>query len=69
MACHGSTDDNMFACKGYLAREGWSNINVRILVAQNKIEHPDEVLRACESNGIELEENYAAVLRKLAQTK
>lgn len=66
MACHGSTDDNMVACKGYLARAGWSNITVRLLLAKKQIEHPDEVLRACEASGIELEENYEAVLKKLA---
>ncbi len=65
MACHGSSEDNMRACNGYLAREGYSNINVRLLLARNAINHPDAVLDACEAAGIELHADYPAVLRKL----
>mgnify|MGYP001483031483 CR=1 FL=1 len=65
MACHGSMNVNMRACNGYLAREGWSNINVRILLAQGKIANPDKVADVCEANGIELEPDYPTVLEKL----
>jgi hypothetical protein len=65
MACHNSTDTNMVACKGYLAREGWSNLNVRLLLIQDHIENPTAVLEACEKHGVPLEEDYPAVLRKL----
>ncbi|MFL6141698.1 MAG: DUF6283 family protein [Labedaea sp.] len=67
MACHGSTDDDMRACKGYLAREGWRNINVRILLVMGQIANPSAVLKACEGRGVELEPDYHAVLRKLAR--
>lgn len=65
MACHNSTDENMHACKGYLAREGWSNINVRILLAEDRISNPSRVLEACEMEGVQLEPDYPAVLKKL----
>jgi hypothetical protein len=65
MACHNSTDSNMHACKGYLAREGWSNLNVRLLLAKGEIESPAAVLEACETHGVPLEPDYPAVLRKL----
>ena len=68
MACHGSTEEHPTACKGYLAREGWRNINVRILLAQRKIEHPDRVLAACQHAGIDLHESYADVLAKLERS-
>lgn len=68
MACHGSTEDQPSACKGYLAREGWSNINVRILLAQNQIESPTAILIACEAAGVELHPDYPSVLRKLSAT-
>ncbi len=66
MACHRSTDKKMIACKGYLAREGWSNINVRLLLTRNQIENPSEVAEACEQASIELETDYPTVLRKLS---
>jgi hypothetical protein len=65
MACHNSTDTKMHACKGYLAREGWSNLNVRLLLAKGHIENPTAVLEACETHGVSLEPEYPAVLRKL----
>jgi Family of unknown function (DUF6283) len=65
MACHNSTDTNMVACKGYLAREGWSNLNVRLLVAKGDIENPTAALEACETHGVSLEQDYPTVLRKL----
>ncbi len=66
MACHGSLEGEEIACKGYLAHAGWTNINVRILVAKKKLPNPDKVLDACEAAGIELHPDYASVLRKLA---
>lgn len=66
MACHNSKDKRMIACKGYLAREGWSNINVRLLLMRGQIENPDDVLYACETVGVELEPNYETVLEKLS---
>src|SRR6185312_8737070 len=51
MACHNSTDKKMIACKGYLAREGWSNINVRLMLARGQIDSPGEVADACEAHG------------------
>lgn len=65
MACHGSTEGNNRACNGYLAREGWSNINVRILLAKKKVENPDRVMEACELAGVQLHANYREVLAKL----
>lgn len=69
MACHNSTDINMTACNGYLARHGWSNINVRILLAHGQINNPDKVLAACEKHGVELEIHYPAVLAKLTESE
>jgi hypothetical protein len=65
MACHGSPETKPHACKGYLAREGWANLNVRVLLAKGQIENPSVVLRACETHGVPLEPDYPAVLRKL----
>jgi len=66
MACHNSTDTDSIACKGYLAREGWSNINVRLLLRQGEIENPSMVLQSCERNNIELEPDYPTVLAKIS---
>ncbi len=65
MACHGSTEENMRACNGYLARAGWSNLNVRLLLAHGKIANPTEVLRACEAGHVKLHRTYPSVLAKL----
>lgn len=57
-------------CLGYLAREGWSNINVRLLLAKRIIDQtPDQTLDACEAAGIELHGNYPEVLKKLARSR
>jgi hypothetical protein len=69
MACHNSTDDDIRACKGYLARGGWSNINVRLLLAKREIENPFEVEDACSLHGVALEPDYPTVLTKLEATK
>ncbi len=65
MACHGSTDTEMIACKGYLAREGWNNLNVRVMLIEDRIENPSKVADACDEYGVELEPDYPAVLAKL----
>lgn len=57
MACHHSGDE-MIACKGYLAQVGWTNINVRLLVYEGKIENPDAVYNACQAAGIVLHESF-----------
>lgn len=54
MACHNSTDSKMYACKGYLAQEGWNNLNVRLLLARGNIDNPAAVLEACEHAGLSL---------------
>lgn len=67
MACHGSTERKMFACKGYLAREGWSNLNVRFLMLEDNIASPSKVAEACKRAGIQLHEDYPSVLDKLGK--
>lgn len=69
MACHGSTEEEPHACNGYLARAGWSNLNVRILVWNGTIASPDAVLNACNAAGIELHPDYPSVLRKLSGSR
>jgi len=69
MSCHYSTPEEPFACKGYLAQAGWTNINVRILLAQRKIANPDRVAEACRIAGVKLHRTWAAALRKLTRTR
>ncbi len=38
MACHHSKPDDEFPCAGYLAVEGESNINVRLLASRGEID-------------------------------
>jgi hypothetical protein len=66
MACHHSTEAEPFACNGYLAQVGWSNLNVRRLAAKGQIANPDRVAEACAEQGICLETSYELVLEKLA---
>lgn len=66
MACHSSTDKKMIPCKGYLAREGYSNLNVRLLAAKGEIPNPGAVADACERDNIKLEPDYETVLEKLS---
>lgn len=71
MACHHSTGNEPpqeQVCRGYLAREGWSNINVRMLVFRGDMASPNAVLDACEREGIVLETDYPTVLAKLAES-
>jgi Family of unknown function (DUF6283) len=66
MACHNSTDKKMIPCKGYLAQEGYSNLNVRLLAIKGVIPNPAAVANACEDEGIEMEPDYETVLAKLS---
>ena len=68
MACHCSSDAEPRACNGYLARAGWSNINVRFLLLHGRIHNPARVLEACEEAGIELEPDYPTVVEKLRRS-
>lgn len=69
MACHHSTCTRVWACNGYLAQEGWRNLNVRLLLLAGKINNPDQVQEACKEAGIELEPDYPTTLEKLKQEK
>lgn len=67
MACHGSTEEDPHSCKGYLAQAGWTNLNVRLLLAKGMIENPAAVSVECRRAGIKLHKTYSAVLRKLSR--
>lgn len=41
MACHGSSDGAERACGGYVAVIGYTNLNVRIAMADGRITMPD----------------------------
>lgn len=69
MACHHSIEGREIACKGYLAVAGWSNINVRMLLARGRIESPADCADACADAGIELHQSYEEVLEKLERTQ
>jgi hypothetical protein len=66
MACHNSTDSHMRACKGYLAQEGWSNLNVRLLLCTKQIANPSQVKEACEAHRVALESDCPTVIAKLS---
>jgi hypothetical protein len=65
MACHHSTRDAPISCRGYLAQVGWTNINVRILLARRKLPRLDRIVEACEQAGIKLHRNYGEMMDKL----
>ncbi len=65
MACHKSPQEKPFACRGYLAMEGYNNISVRLLVATGNSPAPQAVLDACEAHGVNLHPDYPSVLAKL----
>jgi hypothetical protein len=69
MACHHSTDGQIRTCRGYLARAGWSNINVRVLLSRGQIKDPSDVFAACEKHGVQLEPDYPTVLAKLEASR
>jgi hypothetical protein len=59
MACHGSPEGGEDFCRGYLAREGWSNLSVRMHVFRGDL-NLDAVDRACA--GIDLWDNFYEML-------
>lgn len=65
MACHHSHEDNNQVCNGYLAREGWRNINVRLMLSRGEIASPDLILSECQRQGIRLHRTFNAMLAKL----
>jgi len=69
MACHYSSATSPFPCRGYLARQGDLNLNVRILAAMERIPWPSRVDEACRSAGVQLHRSYRAVLSKLSRTR
>jgi hypothetical protein len=66
MACHNSSEKRMIACKGYVAQEGYSNLNVRLLAIKGHIPSPAAIADACYELGLELEQDYETVLEKLS---
>jgi hypothetical protein len=68
MACHYADRQHPRACRGYLARHGWSNLNVRRLLLSRRIANPDDVRAACAHHGVALEPDYPTVLDKLRQS-
>lgn len=67
MACHHSSEHDNYACNGYLAIEGDSNINVRMEVACGRMHPPALVYEACQAAGIELHASYAEMMEKLSK--
>jgi hypothetical protein len=59
MACHHSKPGAEFACRGYVAVEGWTNINVRILASKGELP-VREIEQACK--GIELWPSFGEML-------
>lgn len=59
MACHYSSPGKESVCKGYIAREGYGNLNVRVLAARKVIPMRD-ILSACEN--IDLWESFHDML-------
>lgn len=65
MACHHSTEDAPFSCRGYLAQVGWTNITVRLMLSRKMLPSPTRVLDACKRAGIKLHRNYGEMMDKL----
>ena len=59
MACHYSKEGKEVACRGYVAQEGYSNINVRLLAAHGEIPFK-EITIACE--GLDLWPSFDEML-------
>lgn len=59
MACHGSTCGDDRPCVGYLAQEGYSNLAVRVMAMQGKVDL-HAVVEACE--GLDLWPSFAEML-------
>ena len=59
MACHHSQPGAETACIGYVAVEGWRNLNVRVLAMRGRIDLPG-IQAATE--GLDLWESFEAML-------
>lgn len=53
MACHHSTGAGEYACAGYLAVVGWTNIAVRLAACAGRVDL-EAIIDACADEGIEL---------------
>jgi Family of unknown function (DUF6283) len=65
MACHHSSEDEPFSCRGYLAQVGYTNINVRLFMARGEIPSIVKIAEACKESGIKLHRNYGEMMDKL----
>ena len=59
MACHYSDEGGEVPCVGYVAVEGYSNINVRLLASQGRVPLR-AIVDACE--GLDLWESFGEML-------
>lgn len=59
MACHHSADGEETPCVGYLAREGYSNLSVRIMAMQGRVDL-HAIVDACDD--LDLWPNFADML-------
>jgi hypothetical protein len=65
MACHHSGEDDPISCRGYLAKVGHANLNVRVFAASNRLPWPGQVAQACAKAKIKLHRNYGEMMDKL----
>lgn len=65
MACHHSSEDEPISCRGYLAQVGWSNLTVRMFLAQGRMPSPNKIADACKQAAITLHRNYGEMMDKL----
>lgn len=66
MACHYSKPGHESACRGYIAREGYSNITARLLASKGVLPLR-EIIDACE--GLDLWENFDAMLKAYEEAR
>lgn len=59
IACHYSEPGEEFSCVGYVAVEGWSNLNVRLMMMRKTIDM-NAISEACE--GIEMWASFREML-------
>lgn len=64
MACHGSVDDGETPCIGYVAVEGYSNLNVRIMALRGSLDLP-AIWEAAE--GLDLYQSFDEMLANLEE--
>lgn len=66
MACHGSAEGAETPCVGYLAREGYSNVAVRLAAIDGRI----DLLAAIEGcEGIDLHPDFDSMLAALEEAE